>query len=79
MSALLWVVQHDQILGTFAKSGYANTEILYKFFYYWLSPYWNACEEHIKLIQASSPMTWEDAEWLYERLAFSTKRTTLDR
>jgi hypothetical protein len=62
------VLDFFQVLGTFAKSGYVNTELLYKFFYFWLSPYWKACECHIKLTQASSPMTWDDAEWLHERL-----------
>ncbi len=62
------VLDFFQVLGTFAKSGYVNTELLYKFFYFWLSPYWKACEGHIKLTQKSSPMTWGDAKWLYERL-----------
>ena len=62
------VLDFFQVLGTFAKSGYVNTELLYKFFYFWLSRYWKACEGHIKLTQESSPMTWDDAMWLYECL-----------
>ncbi|HEY7655218.1 MAG TPA: hypothetical protein VH881_00010 [Burkholderiales bacterium] len=62
------VLDFFQILGTFAKAGHVNTELLYKFFYYWLSNYWKACEGHVKVTQLSSPMTWGDAKWLYESL-----------
>jgi hypothetical protein len=62
------VLDFFQILGTFAKAGYVSTELMYKFFFFWLSPYWKASDGHIKLTQASSPMTWADAEWLHGRL-----------
>lgn len=68
------VLDFFQILGTFAKSGYVDSGILYRFFYFWLSHYWAACENHIKHVQASSPITWSDAGWLCRSLAAYDKK-----
>jgi hypothetical protein len=71
------VLDFFQTLGTFAKSGYVSTELLYKFFYFWFSRYWKACESHVKQTQLSSPITWSDAEWLYQCLyAYDQKHNT---
>jgi hypothetical protein len=68
------VLDFFQVIGTFAKSGYVDTKLLYKLFYYWLSHYWVACDYYIKYTQVLSPMIWTDAEWLYKKLFMYDKR-----
>jgi hypothetical protein len=42
---------------------------LHRFFFYWLTHYHRACYSHIQQVRESSPLTWEDARWLYLALA----------
>lgn len=68
------VIDFFQILGTFVKAGNVSHELIYKFFYYWLSHYWTACSAYIEHTRKNSPITWNDAEWLYQELrAFDLK------
>lgn len=68
------VVDFFQTLGTFAKSGHVNIELIYKFFYYWLSHYWSACQAYIEKTRSQSSITWEDAAWLHARLRAYDRR-----
>lgn len=71
------VIDFFQVLGTCARIGHVKIELVYKFFYYWLSNYWIASMPFIKRTRGNSSITWDDAQWLYDKLkAFDLKKNS---
>lgn len=59
-----------------AMARYTNADLvpIYKTFFYWYSSYWIASKSLIDAMRAESWATWEDADWLFERMCALDRR-----
>jgi hypothetical protein len=62
------VVDFFQVVGTLVKRGHANQDLAYNFFHYWFSHYWLSVRAYVEYVRAKSPVTWAEAQWLYDKL-----------
>jgi hypothetical protein len=62
------VFDYFETIGSVARTGHADTKLVWSFFYYWISYYFTACNSYISSSRKTNPGLWGDANWLYNRL-----------
>jgi hypothetical protein len=73
------VLDFFQIAATLVREGHASKDVTYNFFAYWFIRYWVAARDRIQFTQARSPISWKNAQWLYDELKLIDEKQNASR
>lgn len=63
------LLDYFQGIGTFARAGSLDLEIVHKNIFYWFSYYYPPCVDYIRRHQVKAPLYAADVDWLFIKLS----------